>query len=91
MGQVGRMEDTEITCRFVGRALIGNICLEWHNGDGKGVELVQNCIKWQYYHYHFWFLVISLVRTFFFSVIYFIVVTYIAHEVSFKLIDLLVI
>jgi len=35
--------------------------------------------------------VISLVRTFFFSVIYFIVVTYIAHEVSFRLIDLLVI
>jgi hypothetical protein len=35
--------------------------------------------------------VISLVRTFFFSVIYFVVVTYIAHEVSFKMIDLLVI
>lgn len=33
--------------------------------------------------------VISLVRTFFFGVIYFVVVTYIADEVSFKLIDLL--
>jgi hypothetical protein len=34
--------------------------------------------------------VISLVRTFFFGVIYFFVVTYIAHEVSIKFIDLLV-
>lgn len=34
--------------------------------------------------------VISLVRTFFFGVIYFVVVIYNAHEVSIKFIDLLV-
>jgi len=38
MGQVGRIQEIESTCRFVGRALLSNICLEWHNGIGKGVE-----------------------------------------------------
>jgi len=51
MGQVSRMEEAKRTCRLVGRALLSYIRLEWHNGDGKGMELVQDCVKWQYYHF----------------------------------------
>jgi len=55
MGQMSRMVETKRTCRFVEIALLSDIHLDWHNGDGKGMELVQDCIKWQYYH--FWYLV----------------------------------